>query len=460
MSQNIIAQNSRPDPFSRACDAWTFLASVTDYEKMNRFGQGRTSWNLDAMRRLLAFLGRPERDLPAVQIGGSKGKGSVARLVEAALREAGLHTGLYTSPHVDTPLERIQTAGSSVDERTFLRAMNRLHPALVAEASPSGDRPTFFEIFTALALLIFHDAAVDAAILEVGLGGPLDATSAMERPRVSVITSISRDHTHLLGETTPAIAADKAGIFRAGVPAVVGVRPGEAAFPPLAAAARDRGAPLLVRGRDFEARAYRPDPGGARIDLRVGDRWTRDVELGLLGPFQAVNAATAWAVLHAFAGATGRSVDEEAARRAWRTLRIPGRMDVLKRDPFLVVDGAHNRASALALLEALALHFPGRPIHLVLAMAGDKLVEETVGPLFEAAARVYVTRMANPRSLPPERLADYARRLGTNAPRVHASSGEAVEAALAEAPENAVVVATGSLYLAGEIRAWAGASSG
>ena len=146
-------------------------------------------------------------------------------------------------------------------------------------------------------------------------------------------------------------------------------------------------------------------------------------------------------------------------RRAWRTLRIPGRMDVLNRDPLLVADGAPNRASALALLEALALHFPGRPLHLVLAMAGDKLVEETVAPLIKAAARVHVTRMGNPRSLAPERLAACGRRLGTS-PAVHASSAEAVEAASAEAPEDAVIVATGSLYLVGEIRAWAGASNG
>jgi len=451
-----IDQN--PCFFSKASEAWAFLAGVTDYEKMSRFGAGRTDWDLTGMHRLLDFLGRPDRGLPVVQIGGSKGKGSVARLVEAALREAGAVTGLYTSPHVDHPLERIRVAGSSISEATFTRWMNRLHPALVPEEAARKDRkaPTFFEIFTAMAIGAFAEARTDAALLEVGLGGPLDATSAVASTRLAVITSISRDHTHLLGQTTRAIAADKAGIIREGVPVVIGVRPGEAAHPPLRAAAARNGAPIHVRGRDFDAARVRPAPDGLRLDLTFGPERLTDVELKLLGPFQATNAAVAFAAIRALERVGGPAVPAEALRSAWREVRIPGRLEVLKRDPLLVVDGAHNRASALALLAALSVHCPARPLHLVLAMAGDKLVEETAEPLVRAADRVHVTRTDNPRSLDPASLAGLAGAWGKVA-AIHATSREAVQAAIEGAPAGAVVVATGSLYLAGEVRAWAGA---
>jgi len=450
-----IDQN--PNFFSNASEAWDFLAGVTDYEKMSRFGAGRADWDLTGMHRLLDVLDRPDRDLRIVQIGGSKGKGSVARLVEAALREAGAVTGLYTSPHVDHPLERIQVAGSSISEATFVRWMNRLYPALVPEDAARGDpkAPTFFEIFTALALGAFAEARTEAVLLEVGLGGPHDATSAVATTRLAVITSVSRDHTHLLGNTVRAIAADKAGIIRAGVPVVLGTRPGESAHAPLRAAAARVGAPVLVRGRDFDAARVRPTPDGLRLDLQAGSDRLRDVELALLGPFQATNAAVAFAAIRALERAGGPVVTEDALRSAWRDIRVPGRLEILKRNPLLIADGAHNRASALALLEALSVHFARRPLHLVLAMAGDKLVEETATPLIRAADRIHVTRTDNPRSLDPAALAELAKACGKVAP-MHATSREAVPAAIEEAPSEAVVVATGSLYLTGEVRAWAG----
>ncbi|MBN2491865.1 MAG: bifunctional folylpolyglutamate synthase/dihydrofolate synthase [Planctomycetes bacterium] len=446
--------NLKHDPFPKASDAWKFLGRVTDYEKMLGFGQGRATFSLEAATRLLDFLERPDRGLAILQIAGTKGKGSVSHLVEAALRAAGATTGLYTSPHVDDPLERIRIAGSSLPEPRFLSWMNRLHPVLepADTGAPGTGAPTFFEIFTAIALAAFRAAGVEAAVLEVGLGGPLDATSAVETTRLSVITTISRDHTHLLGETLRAIAAEKARIFRPGTPAVTGVRPGEAAFPPIEDAACRVGVPLLVRGRDFDVRGCRPTPTGLALALRTPGRRVDDLELGLLGPFQAVNAAIALAVLDRFAADGGPAVDEETLRRAWRAVRIPGRMEILCTEPLLLVDGAHNGASALALLEALTFHFPERPLHLILAMAGDKLVEETAVPLLRAAARVHVTRTDNPRSLDPARLAALAADLGRPA-KVHPTSGEALEAALRDASPGAVTVAAGSLYLAGEIRA-------
>lgn len=449
----IIDPSVTPDRFPDASAAWDFLGRVTDYEKMQRFGAGRCAWDLGTMRRLLAFLGHPDRSLSILQIGGSKGKGSVARLVEAALRAAGVSTGLYTSPHVDHPLERIALDGSSISAASFTAGMNRLRPALGGAAGDTGSpAPTFFEVFTALAIDAFAAAAVEAAVLEVGLGGPLDATSAVEQTRVSVITTVSRDHTHLLGETAAEIAADKAGILRANVPVVTGVRPGEAAFPPIAAAAHRVGAPLRARGTDFDVLAWRATSAGAVIDLRLGERVLGDLVVSLLGPFQAVNAAIAAAALDALAQTGGPVVPEAALRAAWRSISIPGRMEILGHDPLLVVDGAHNRASALALLSAVRAHFPDRRLALVVAMAGDKLVRETVEPLFGAAERVFATCTDNPRSLTAEEMAALAREFHLPA-STHASTAEAIDAALEQADPDTVIVAAGSLYLAGETRA-------
>lgn len=455
MSQNIDP-NLKPDPFSDASEVWKFLAGVTDYEKMSRFGKGRVAWNLDSMRRILDYLGRPDRNLTLVHIGGTKGKGSTARLVEAALRTGGAATGLYTSPHIDFPLERIELDGSSLPESTFVRLMNRLHPVLVDRdgKSGTGSAPTFFEIFTTLALSAFEEAEVDVAILEVGLGGRLDATNAVDRTSVSVITSVSRDHTHLLGDTVETIAADKAGILRPRVPAITGVRPGEAALPPIEEAAEKVGAPLKIRGRHFDILRFRPTPGGGRLDVRLEDRILENLEIGCLGPFQARNAAVALATLQALEEVGGPHVNESALRDAWRHFRVPGRMEVLNRDPPVVVDGAHNRASALALLAGLSSHFPGAPIILVLGMAGDKLVEETAAPLLQSAAKIHCTRTGSPRSLDPAVLRDLAARLGREAVS-HPSVPEAMDAARADQGSQEVVVAAGSLYLAGEVRAWA-----
>lgn len=453
----MTGPNAASRPFAEPADAWRFLADVTDWEKMRKFGAGKAEWSLEPTRRLLAHLGRPERAMHVVHVAGTKGKGSTARWIATALSESGATTGLYTSPHVDDALERISIDGSSLGSDAFVAGMNRLHPAL---AGAEGAAPTFFEIFTALALGAFADRAADVAVLETGLGGRFDATNAIERAAVSVITTVSRDHTHLLGETVRAIAAEKAGIVRDGVPVVTGVRPGEAALGPIVHAARAHRAPLAVRGWAFDVVRYEPTEIGGRLDARVGDREWRDVELGVLGAVQAANAAVALQVLEILERTHGVSVDERSLRRAWRAMRLPGRMERARIPGHaapIVIDGAHNAASAIALATTVRAHFPGRPVRLVFGLAGDKLVDETAEPLFALAASVHATRTQNPRSLDPARLGPLAARAGTPL-STHAHAAAALDAALDAAGPDDVVVAAGSLYLAGELRAHLGLS--
>ncbi len=453
----MTGPNAASHPFAEPADAWRFLADVTDWEKMRKFGAGKAEWSLEPTRRLLAHLGRPDRAMHVVHVAGTKGKGSTSRWIATALSESGASTGLYTSPHVDDALERISIDGSSLGSDAFVAGMNRLHPAL---DGADGAAPTFFEIFTALALGAFADRAVDVAVLETGLGGRFDATNAIDRAAVSVITSISRDHTHLLGDTVRAIAAEKAGIVRAGVPLVCGVRPGEAALGPIVHAARGSDAPLAVRGWSFDVVRYEPTDTGGRLDAWVGERRWDDVELGVFGAVQAANAVVALQTLSILEHTHGIVVDDACLRRAWRTMRLPGRMErtcAPGHPAPIVIDGAHNAASAIALACTIRTHFPGRPVRLVFGLAGDKLVADTAAPLFALAASVHATRTQNPRSLDPARLAPLAARADTPL-STHDDAAGALAAALDAAAPNDVVVAAGSLYLAGELRAHLGLS--
>lgn len=452
--------------FSNVDDVWDYLARKTDYERMAKFGKGRVEWNLQTIRRLVAAIGRPDRFYRIVHVGGSKGKGSTARLIRQALSactadDRPLKVGLYTSPHVDHALERVEIDGRSLESDDFVRLMNRLHDPIEAfDGAPDADGvvhtpPTFFEIFTALALLAFAEAEVDVAVLEVGLGGRYDATNVVGRPDVTVLTSVSRDHTHLLGDTIAEIAADKAGMIRAGVPVVTGVRPGEAGFAPIVAAAREKGAAIRVREVDFGAANYRPTASGAEVDLWSGSRRLERLALGAFGAFQAKNAAVALAALDALAATGGPEATDDAIRDAWSHVVMPGRFETyaLEDDRTLVLDGAHNHASAVALLASLDAHFPGRPINLVFAVAGDKLVDETALPLFRRARRVVVTKTDNPRSMTGERLERLARESGLIATPA-ADARTAIDVAIAGSAPGELVCATGSLYLVGELRGW------
>jgi dihydrofolate synthase/folylpolyglutamate synthase len=379
---------------------------------------------LDRIDELLARLGRPERRIGAVvHVGGTNGKGSTAAFVASALAAAGLRVGVYSSPHLATLRERVMLAGAMVSEAALVAAAEQV-------AAAGGDQLTFFEQITAMALVAMAGAGLDASVLEVGLGGRLDATNAVAAP-VAVVTGVALDHQDMLGPTLEAIAGEKAGIFKAGQHVVIGASGEPAAVPLLRAAAVAAGAAAITVVDDAAIAAV-------------------PAALGLAGTHQRANAAAALAALDALAAAGLVRIPDEARRTGLAAARHPGRLETVATAPRVVLDGAHNPHGARALAAAIAT-MPERPRVLVLAVSADKDVAGLVDALAGAVDAVVATRYGQPRALEPSALAAVVAARG-----VAVEAAADVPAALARARDRAgaggVVVVAGSLFAVGEAR--------
>ncbi len=411
--------------FGSFAAALRHLARATDYERQQVRYSPR-AYNLGRMRRLVEALGRPDRAFRSLHIAGTKGKGSVAHMAEAILRRAGYRTGLYTSPHLVDMLERIRIDGRPVPERDFVWAMNRMERPLLRL------RPTYFEIMTAAAFLLFARRDVEYAVIEVGLGGRLDATNVLERPAACAITTIGYDHVEKLGRTLGAIAREKAGIVKPGVPVVTS--------PQRPAALRE----IRRRARPLQARVRALRRSGTVLEFTVEglEGTAYPCRLGILGDHQAANAATAIALLEA----AGAGASPAAVSAALRTVRLPGRIEVVSRRPWVIVDAAHNPVSAAALAGALGSVRPRRRTILVFGASADKDWRGMLRALAPRADLVVFTRARSPRAAAPEELARAAAGPALVAGRVEAAVDLARRLAR---PDDAVVVA-GSFYVAGE----------
>ncbi|MCL6544738.1 MAG: bifunctional folylpolyglutamate synthase/dihydrofolate synthase [Bryobacteraceae bacterium] len=395
---------------------------------------------LDRMRALLERLGHPERGPEFVHVAGTNGKGSVCALIESCLRAAGRKTGLYTSPHLKEPTERIQIEGQPVPANLFSAAFDRVHraaEAMLAEGELD-HHPTYFETVTLMGLLLFHELGVQTVVLEVGLGGRLDATNVV-LPQVAVITPVDYDHEAYLGRSLEAIAGEKAGIIKPGVPVVLGPQRPEAEAV-LAERAAQLGAPIsrwaAWRAKDLALTAY-----GSRFVVD-GRRQFR-IECPLAGEHQVSNVLTAIAALDLL------EVPAEAIEEGIRTTRWPGRLERVSEKPEIVLDGAHNPAGAEALARHLRRFYSGRRIWLVYGAMRDKAVSEAAGHLFPLAEGVILTAPRHPRAVRPEALAqlvEHPRLLVAS--DVERAIGSAMEMA---APKDAIFI-TGSLFLVGEAR--------
>ncbi len=408
----------------RYADALRFLNQFTDYERMaSTYSPGE--YDLDRMRRLTAALGHPERAFLSLHIAGTKGKGSTAHLAEAILREGGYRTGLYTSPHLVDMRERIRLNGVPVSEGDFTAVMAEMEPELRRL------RPTYFEIMTAAAFLLFARKRVDYAVMEVGLGGRLDATNVI-LPAACAITTIDYDHMDKLGKTLTAIAGEKAGILKPGVPAVSSPQPPEA-----------RGV-LLKRGPLIFPR-FRVLPSGGyvlKFTLDGPDGRPYGCVLPALGEHQAANAATAVALVER----GGAKATPAIVRRALRKVRLPGRVEVVGRRPWVIVDTAHNPVSARALGAALRRVKRRRTV-LVFGASADKDYGSMLRTLLPAVDLAIFTRAANPRAAATSDLMRAAR--GRPAIAAGSVARALVMARKAAGPRDAIVVA-GSFYVAGE----------
>lgn len=422
-------------------------------------------FGLERIEGAMEALGRPERSLRTLHIAGTNGKGSTCAFAAALLSEMGLKVGLYTSPHLVRPGERIQVAGRELSERLFAKRVAELLSAL-PEGRVGGEQLSYFEFETTLALHHFAKERVDLAILEAGLGGRLDATNVC-RPEVAAITRIGLDHVELLGGTIEAIAREKAGILKAGAAAVIARQPSEA-LAALERAAEARGIGPFVAGRDFYL-AEEPLPPGDRgasppeegtllsffaaSSPRAAPRLRgRALRLGLLGPYQRENAETALMCAILLAPELG----EETLRAGVAKARWPGRLERIAEAPLTLLDGAHNADGARALAEALRALYPERPLYLLFGALADKDVRAIAAHLFPLAKALHLAAPRSERALPLDALEALAREHGL-APRIHASIGEGVDAARAharaEGGERPLVLIAGSLYLIGDARA-------
>jgi dihydrofolate synthase/folylpolyglutamate synthase len=458
-----------PPPLSREA-VLRFLYDRINYERAQTAGYQTPEFKLDRMRELLSSVGNPQQGMPIVHVAGTKGKGSTSAMIGAALSAAGYRTGVFTSPHLDQIEERWQIDGRIDSPDDTARRLQRLRPIVermdrqAVAADPPDDGPTYFEITTAMALLHFLEHEVDAAVLEVGLGGRLDSTNVCQ-PALSVITSISFDHTRQLGNTLESIAREKAGIIKPGVPVVSGVTD-PVPRGVIREVCREQGSRLIELGTDFTF-AYEPPrrletaaaPGRLDFEHRTPERAYahHGLALRLLGHHQAANAAVVLAGLEELRR-QGWLVPDEACRTALAEVVWPARAELIARRPAIVIDAAHNVASIEALLRVLAESFCVSRRRLVFATTEEKDVRGMLARLLGQFDDVVFTRYQNnPRGVPPERLQALAVELSGRQWPVFARPAEAWDAIRARAAAEDLICVTGSFFIAAEMRREIGA---
>ncbi len=397
-------------------------------------------YKLERMEHALRLIGNPHLRLDAIHIAGTKGKGSVAAMLDSCIRAAGYRCGLYTKPHLVNLAERTRIDGAEIPARLLLGYIERLRGIY----ERAGLALTFFEFTVALMFLYFEEAHVELAVIETGLGGRLDSTNVI-RPLLSVITPIGFDHMEYLGYTIASIAAEKGGIIKPGVPVVVGAREPDARDT-LASIADQRGSAVRMMDREFSYRSHAP---AHRLDYQGLGLALADVELGLAGPFQHENAAVALAAIEALR-AQGWRIDEAAIRSGLREVCWPGRFDIVARNPTVILDCAHNELSIDALLETIRVEMGAdvRP-RLVFGCLADKDYARMAAMLAPRIKDVTLTRVKPKRPLDPENLvAHFAPHVPT---RVVREPLAAIARVVEESGPGEVVLVAGSVYLIGEI---------
>ena len=409
-----------------------------------QLAEGEEPFNLNAIRRLLSLLGDPQKALRFVHIAGTNGKGSTTAFLSAILTEAGLRVGIYTSPYLERFTERIRIGEEEIPREDLAHHMETVRDAVARMKAHGEDIPSEFELVCAMAFLWFREREPDLVVLEVGLGGRLDATNVIDCPELAVITAIGLDHMETLGDSLERIAWEKAGIIKPGG-RVLAASQGPAVDAVFRTVCWERRAAL--RTAASPVRTARPDLNGQRFDLPGFP----DLHISLLGTYQIENAALA-AQAALLLKDLGWPVTEAAVRRGLDRARWPGRFELLGREPAVLIDGAHNPDGAAALRRSLETYFPGKAVTFVSGVLSDKDYGAMFSAVLPLADRFYTIAPPSPRALSARDLADYLRERGGDA--VPCSSvEEAVERAVRRAGPDGVVCAFGSLYYIGQVRA-------
>lgn len=444
---------------------------VTEIEAeiLSRTPESNPEPSLDRVARCMELLGDPQRNFAMIHLTGTNGKTSTTRIVERILREMGLSTGRFTSPHLHDMRERISLNGEPIDAQRFVDVYDDVLPYIemvdAESVAAGGVRMTYFEVVVVLAYAAFSDAPVDVAVVEVGLGGVWDATNVADG-KVAVVTTISLDHTRLLGNSVEQIAEEKRGIIKAEAIAITAQQEPDVEEI-LAEQAEIVGARLVRQDVDFGVVELTQAVGGQQVTVRGLAAEYPDLLLPLFGPHQAQNLATAIAAVEAFVGGGEQPLDQEVLQTALADVTTPGRLEIVRRSPTIVVDSAHNPGGVAALARAVNESFTFTRLVGLLAVFADKDVEPMLEMLEPVLDAVVVTRTSSPRALAPEELGRMAREI-FGEDRVHVVPGlvDAIDKAAELADSDgsgggvgAGVLATGSVFTAAEVRAAVGVTS-
>ncbi|HEU4758952.1 MAG TPA: folylpolyglutamate synthase/dihydrofolate synthase family protein [Dehalococcoidia bacterium] len=431
-------------------EALDYILSFADFERSGRF---RDRPDVAPMLALLRGLVDPHLGRATVHVAGSKGKGSVAAMVDSALRAAGLSSGLYTSPHLHSYCERVRLDGEPLSEERFAHLTGALREAAEADRQALAERQLVtFDLLTALAFLAFRETAVQAQVLEVGLGGRLDSTNVFETKDVAVVTPISLEHTAILGDTVAAIAREKAAIVRPGCTVVLAPQPYAEAASVVREFAAAAGAPVIDVAGQYRWRKLSHDRRGQEIVVE-GPHGAVEARLSLLGAHQVENAATAVACLDALSERHPEwdKLTVDASGRGLAHVTWPGRLEVLRERPLVVADGAHNRDSARRLREALSDYFACPRAVLIVGISADKDVAGLAAELAPIAARAFAVQARHPRAMAAGQVAAGLAQAGVDTV-VAGSTGEALERAVAVGGGRGVICVLGSLFVVAEAR--------
>lgn len=425
-------------------EALDYILKFADYERLPR---SALVWDLRRIEKLLERLGNPQHAARSIHVAGTKGKGSTAAMITSILAQAGYRVGLYTSPHLFSFTERIQAEGHPIDEAAFARLTEALRPEVEAVNRSGGlGELTTFELLTALAFVYYRELGLDYQVMEVGLGGRLDATNVV-RPDICVITSISFDHMDVLGHTLTRIATEKAGIIKPGSTAVTSPQFPEA-MAVIEKTCRERGVGLVRVGTDVTWRQGAFSTEGQSFHLKGRER-EYDLHIPLLGEHQVENAATAVAAVEALS-TRGAFVSAESIAAGLEQVKWPGRLQVLRRQPWVVVDSAHNAYSMQRLVAALRPYFCFDRAILVLGTSSDKDIAGIVTEAAPLTGEVIICRSRNPRSLEPAVLVSEFSKHGIT-PQVADSVSAAMKLALEKAAPTDLICATGSVFVVAEV---------
>ena len=436
--------------YNKALD---YLYSFVDYSLKHSSEIAKAEFNLDRMFALMEELGNPQNKYPIIHVAGTKGKGSVCALCASALHAAGFRVGLYTSPHLLDYPERIRINGEPISHEQLVELVEEIKPAVARTP-----KLTTFEITTALGFLAFAKNDVNAAVIEVGLGGRLDATNIIT-PKVSVITSLSYDHMAVLGDTLAKIAAEKAGIIKESVP-VVSAPQKEEALEVLERVAKLKGCEMTLVGKDVNFQRLSSSLDGQTFHLSFLRRAqdgafvfppSLDFTIPLLGLNQIENAATSYGALKA----SGLEISDEAIQKGFAEVKWPARFEVVRRDPPVILDSAHNQDSFARLRETLDEHFPDKQVYLIFGASEDKNIPGMFAEMKSKIKKLIVTRAEHPRALEVEKIIELADQAGLESEAV-----SPVESAFARALElsekdGSIVLSAGSMFVTAEVmRAW------